>query len=311
LQVRFELLRFVFVAFKYQTKGEKQTGEKSNGEVTIFNKLSEKKTLVAGSKLYTKDDVYFITKKELVIPSATTSSNVGQETKTFGKAVVEVTASAVGAEGNLDKDAKLNLADYKEEELSALANNDFTGGYKKIIAIFSEDDKQALEKKIKDELRRKLQTEFASTNARDYLLSETLIVRQQKNSPDYKVGEELESLNLKVIAKVEALYFTREQIEQQITKNQSALRIDLLTLENLKLTKSKNETYYYSAKLAAKSQKLLDEPVLIRKIKGQTFSSAVAILNQEPEVEAVEIKGYPLPFLILPLTDSQIKIENP
>jgi len=86
------------------TTGEKVTGEKSKGEITIYNGLSEKQDLSEGAIFTAKNGAQFVLDSGVVISGATNSADLdeGVVTKAFGKKTVSVTALEIGAEGNID-----------------------------------------------------------------------------------------------------------------------------------------------------------------------------------------------------------------
>jgi hypothetical protein len=296
------------------TTGEKITGEKAKGEITIYNGLSEKRDFIEGAVFEAANGAQFALDSGVTVPSATNSADIDQGvvTKAFGKKTVLVTAREIGAEGNIDNGAKLSYGDLSENDLYALANADFNGGVKKTVAVFSSRDAQNLEKKALSLAKSKLLADFGRQNGEDILFPETIITSDLKKSFSDEIGDEVSRVTLSYEGNVSA-FFTpyRELVSKvQAQKLQDKEFVeDTFSLAKIKLESDKNNIYNYSALVKGKVQNLVDQTILKSKLRGKTVSAASAVLSEERNIIEYSLSTKPLPLPLLPLKNDLIMIK--
>ena len=297
------------------TTGEKVTGEKARGEVTIYNGLFETKSLSEGAKFTNSDGVVFVINDAVSIPAATTSANVdeGLVTKAFGKKNVGVTALNIGAEANLNNGVKLTTDEFSGDEFYAIANADFSGGFKKTVAVFDNADAVNLDKKALVMSKNKLQNEFKKTHGdNDVLFAQTISTTGVKKDYSAQVDDEVSRVTLSYEGQAKAFYASydrlAEMVQQRKLKDKEFVQ-DSFELAKIKLINQKNNNYFYSAIGRGQVQNFIDKNNLIEKLKGKLVGSAQEILASERNITSFEIKTRPLPLPFLPLMSKAIKFE--
>src|SRR3989339_265228 len=297
------------------TTGEKVTGEKAKGEVTIYNGLFETKELSEGARFISADGVVFVINAAVSVPAATTSANLGEGlvTKAFGKKNIELTALNIGAEANLDSGAKLTTEDFSDDEFYAIANNNFSGGFKKTVAVFDNVDAVNLDKKALVMSKNKLQNEFKKTRGdNDVLFAQTISTTGVKKDYSAEINEEVNRVTLSYEGQVKAFYapYVRlaEMVERQKLKDKEFVQ-DSFELSKIKLISQKNGNYLYSAIGRGQVQNFIDRNILIDKLKGKLKGQAQKILDEERNITSFQIQTKPLPLPYLPLMPKAIKFE--
>lgn len=297
------------------TTGEKVTGEKAIGEITIYNGLFEKKDLEQGDIFVSKSGEEFAIDESISIPSATTSADLDQGlvTKAYGKKTVGVTAVSIGAEGNLDSGSKLTYSNLGDEDFYAMANNNFNGGFKKTVAVFSEQDAKTLDKKALVLAKNKLINNFKGIyDATDVLFRETISAVNVKKTYSQEVGDEATKATLNYKGKIGVFYVPYNQlvemVQQQELKDKEFVDRSL-QLKKIKLISSNNGAYRYSALVIGQVQNFIDKKELLKKMKGKPVFKAKQILAEQTNIVDFEIKTKPLPLLIMPVFEKAIKLE--
>lgn len=189
--------------------GEKATGERARGSVSIFNPTTEIKVIKAGTILSCTSNICnslnYTTDQDL---------NLGPG----GSDEVNVTASDIGENYNLAPGAgKFKVGNYDQTKdvfasnIKALAG----GTPKKIIKVVrAEDIKKAEENGMKDignRLLEKIKTDPA--NVSDFILAEnTLAVEKISAEPDIAEGEEADIVNVTVRVRGTVQAFKKDQL---------------------------------------------------------------------------------------------------
>lgn len=126
-----------------ETTGEKIVGEKAKGEITIYNKTIEEKEFKEGTDIfYTDDDddeyVYELT-EDVTVP-AREDPEEPEDPIVPGSANVEVEATEIGNDYNIDEGEDLEVEDQEESDFVAEVNEDIDGGKEETIMIVSQED---------------------------------------------------------------------------------------------------------------------------------------------------------------------------
>jgi len=296
------------------TTGEKVTGEKAKGEITVYNGLSEKRDLAEGAVFKAKNGAQFVIDSAITVPAATDSADIDQGvvTKAFGKKTVSVTAREIGAEGNIDNGSKLTYGDLSENDFYALANADFNGGVKKTVAIFSSRDAQNLERKALSTAKSKLRADFSGQHEGDILFPETISTSSLKKNFSEEIGAEVSRVTLSYDGTVKSYYAPyRElvaEVQEQKLRDKEFVE-GTFSLAKVKLQSSKNGIYDYSALVKGKVQNLVDQVFLKSKLRGKTTSSAKTVLSGEQNIIEYTLATKPLPLPILPIKNERIILK--
>jgi len=130
------------------TTGTKTIGDKAKGSVKIQNGTASNINLAAGTVLISSGDLRFSTNSSASVSAALSPSQPGTAT-------VDVTATDIGSQYNLAKDESFKVSNYPKAEVDAVVISDFSGGSSREISAVSEDDQEALEEELTNELLEK------------------------------------------------------------------------------------------------------------------------------------------------------------
>lgn len=284
--------------------GEDIIGEKAKGTITLYNRTFETKNLTAGTVLTDSKDTVFILDEDVAIASA---SGVPVQD---GKRPADVTAQSVGTEGNIEKNTKITIDGVSQSDVYAVSSEDFSGGFKKVVIVFSDEDKKKLDSLAKQAFLREVKTTFRKTHASDDVLFEqTALAKNARKDYSAKVGDEVRTANSTERGDFSVYYTSdsrlRSYVQQQKLKDKEFVK-DTFTIQKIKLEKGKDTEWTYSAIIAGKIQKFIDKALISKKLVGKFLSDARIILNGEHTVTSYTVKTYPLPLPIMPFSTSRI-----
>lgn len=193
------------------TTGEALVGEKSTGEVNIFNKTDSEKQLDQGTIIITSENLKFTLDESITIASSSSQvkeDGSGEET-IYGQAKVKVTASSIGAESNLDSDTEFSVGSFPKTSLVAKSTTSFSGGTSRTVKAVAKKDQEELLNKLKADLDARAQGEL-NTDPEFQVVFERLELLEENFS--HKVGEEADALSLNLSANVHYLKFHQDRL---------------------------------------------------------------------------------------------------
>ncbi|MBI2028124.1 MAG: hypothetical protein HYT07_00810 [Candidatus Levybacteria bacterium] len=300
-----------------QTTGKKEIGTKAKGAVTIFNSLSQSKTLEEGSVIKSPNNLEFTLDKSITIKAV--ASHSADEVVNPEKETVNVTSQDIGKEYNLPSGTKFNVGSFEIADLVAKNDNPFSGGTKKEVTVVSEKDSNKLKIDLPNQLERKAMEELSKELSKDRLLLPVFISSNLVDETmDAKVGDEVDKLTLKGSVEYKGILYKKDDLivvgrpllEKDLPKDQ---KIDYNNVKaNVKNIEQKNDEEI-EAELTIKGLLLpkIDENKLKKEIKGTSFTKTEDLLYKLSQVSNVDIVFTPnLPFLPkkLPLLEKNIKI---
>jgi hypothetical protein len=198
------------------TTGQKTIGNKAQGEIIIYNKVDKAQNIPSGAILTDASGKSFQLTNTVSVASS--SSNLDQGVITLGQTKTIVTASNIGSEFNISKDAQLNFKDFSDTLLIAKADANFSGGSKQQINAVSDKDKSDMQAKISQQIDQNIQDKI-SNGLKDIsgIFKET--VQSQKNPLDLnrEVGEQADQLTGTDTASVTVFTVTND-IKTQLIK---------------------------------------------------------------------------------------------
>ena len=281
--------------------GEKTIGEKAKGEVTLYNRTYQSKTIPAGTKLTTNASVAFVTDSAAQIASA---SGVPVQD---GSATVAVTAVAVGPEGNISKNTKLLASSFPESDIYAVSSKEFSNGYKKTVIVFSEKDKTALEEAAEQKAKNSARDAFQKEKGSNYvLLTETFTPSEEKSDYSADVGDETRNVDLTYQGAYVMQYVQGTSLASLVQKEK--LKDREFVPNTFKVEKISKKDGEYVASVTGKVQKSITIPVLQEQLAGKTIQKAKEILQATNGVVSEEIATMPLSFPLLPYSPARIRI---
>lgn len=178
---------------KVAATGQKTTGEKSTGEIIVYNKDDKVHTIAKGSILVDPTGKKF----ELVnaVSVASSSSNLNQGIINLGQTKTAAIAVDIGSEYNINSDTQLIFSDYPQTVLVTKASNNFSGGNRQQILAISQLDKNnvqtEIDKQIKSDIDKKIASDFGNLPGS---LKETIQTKKGNLELNREVGEPAEEL---------------------------------------------------------------------------------------------------------------------
>ncbi len=218
--------------------GQKTIGEKSTGEIIIYNKVDKVQTVPKGSILVDPTGKKF----ELVnaVSVASSSSNLEQGVINLGQTKTTIKAIDIGSEYNINSNTQLIFNDYPQTVLIAKTNNAFSGGNRQQILAISQQDKNnvqiEIDKQIKIDIDQKIANDFSNLPGS---LKETIQTKKSNLELNREVGESAEELIATVNSSVSVFIISEETkktiISTFLTSEPDFDKIDIDT-NNFQLT---------------------------------------------------------------------------
>lgn len=178
---------------KVTATGQKTIGEKSTGEIIIYNKIDKVQTIPKGSVLVDSSGKKF----ELVnaVSVASSSSNLEEGVINLGQTKTAAVAIDIGSEYNINSGSSLIFSDYPETVLIAKANTSFSGGNRQQILAISQQDKTDVQTKLNQQIDLDIEAKIAADfNNLPGSLKETIQIKKSNLELNREVGESAEEL---------------------------------------------------------------------------------------------------------------------
>ena len=203
---------------KIITTGKKTVGDKARGEVTIYNKTANPKTLKKGTQIQT-GNLKFTLDEDVSIASA--SENVGS--LNYGSNKIAVTATDIGTSSNVGSGTEFSVADLPTGYYSGRNEKVFTGGTSREISVVARDDQKKLREQLLQKLQQQAGDEVKSKleNGKK-LLDGSLTTQIAKETYNKEIGEETDSLSLDMSVGATALTYSQNDLDELLSKIVSA-----------------------------------------------------------------------------------------
>ena len=212
-----ELIRVEETAEKvFAATGEKNVGDKAEGEIVFFNQTGLVQPLTTQNSLVTEDGVVFYLKQNVDIPKAEVSA---EGNIVYGNITASIVAKEAGEEGNIAP-GKLSIIDLpfsKQNKIYGEIKNRLAGGTSKVIRVVSEEDlikaEEELVDSLKPELRNKIREMLAETESLEDDLMEYEVISVNKA---VELEEEIDEFNMEVKVAAKALVWDESQVREMI-----------------------------------------------------------------------------------------------
>lgn len=279
--------------------GTKNIGDPAKGTVTIYNKVTAKKTFSKGTVL-TGNGLTFTLDEDVSIASA--SESIGSIT--FGKADVSVIAEEIGPNGNLPAGTEFVIEGINSSQASARNESAFTGGTSKQVTVVSRTDQDKLVKELTTDLLKKAQEQLAgTTSGGERLIDETVETEVTERTFDSEIGEEASKLTGSVTVTVTGLTIRNDDVKALMTTlvgttvpDGYALSPDDTNVEVSKISVNKDDTITLTAGFSSVALPLIDEVGLKKRLAGKDLDTAMNILREGKGVAGAEYR-----FLLSPI----------
>jgi hypothetical protein len=303
------------------TTGKRQTGQVAKGQVTISNKTGSEKTFTSGSSLIGPGNIKFTLTENVSVASASAQSTENGETKTYGKANVQVTAVDIGPEGNLTKDTSLSIPPFTKDDFEAKVAVDFTGGTKKDIRVVSSADRTTVAKELRTDLQTKISAALKEKLSSDHVLLENAwLVTGTTEKFNKNVNDEADQVTVDTTMKVDGYVFNKSDVEKLLANSSTAaipdgydvkdkntgVKMDFVTLD-------KSGTLTFKAGSVSTIIPRLNEKDIARSIVGKKEQAAVDTIKANSKVFDVTIDysvTLPSAFQTLPHIDNNITVKR-
>jgi hypothetical protein len=297
--------------------GKKDVGTPAKGAVTIFNSLTQPKTLEAGTTLTSPNGLEFTLDSSVTINAV--ASHSADETVTPTNVTVNITAGQLGKESNLPSGTKFSVDSYDTSDLIAKNDNPFSGGTKSQVTVVSKTDSSKLEAdlikqmetKAKDDLQKQLDSGKILLPA---FVAETL----NKESLSAKVGDQVSQLTLTGTVEYRGISYNKSDLAmlgKSLLSHDipSGEEIDYNNIQTSVLDINNKSANEIDANLNIKGLLVpkINQTNLIKSIKGKSFKESQDLINKLPQISDVEIKLSPNLFFLpknLPSREINIKV---
>lgn len=298
--------------------GRREVGEKSKGTATIHN-FDDKEKVFAKGTVIENSGLKFALDQDIKVASSSVVTVSGNIVKQPGKAKVNVTASYIGPQGNLESGRQFKIADLASTLYFALNETSFSGGSKKEIKTVAKKDMEDLRVDIKNMAKKQKLTSLDKKELNGFkVLDDLTQITLVSEKFDKEVAEETDTLNLQAeVAATLYLYkdsqildFIADKLKNSVDKEYK-LEKDRISYK-LDEVKKKNDVIELKIKASANTIKDLTEEDVIKKVRTQSKSNAEKILKKN-----FDLKGYTLvvesklPFVdnILPIFTKNIHLK--
>lgn len=299
----------------FKATGTSLSGDKASGKVLIYNGTKNTLTLRASTTTLIFDGKkYSFTKDVSGIKPTTGQTNTNTP--------VEIIAELPGESYNLDPDSKLDISNPalgNRPEVYAVAAGPISGGAANAKVVVSQEDLDLALNKITEDLIANAEKELASDTPGAKLLPTAIEKEILAHTANKNVGDEAESFDLTVIARIKGLTFNEQDVanllDQQI---RNVLADDKYIVEGGRKTvqaefKDKDLNLgkgtlvvHYTTIIAYK----VDANNLQRILVGKKSSEIKEILLSKPEIEQVDVRLWPFFVRKAPRLNGKIYIQT-
>lgn len=301
---------------KGSASGKKQVGDPAKGTVIVYNKTSAPRSFNAGTILIGSNNSKFTLDSSVNVAS----QSAVEGGISFGKGTVNVTASAIGPDGNLPAGKELNIDGQDAANFSAKVDTAFSGGVAKDVMMVTADDQKKLLAEVLSGARKQAKEELQGKMTDDYkILEEALSERIIKQTYSKNVGDQATDFNLNLTVNLKGTSYKDGDLKSIVSK---LVETNVPEGYDLDLTKTETQAdvsrldkdgkLMFTAKFRAKLMPKLDPEKLKKEITFKSVEDASARLKQIENVigSNIDIKpNLPGPLSRLPVLSNNITIE--
>ncbi len=285
-----------------ETTGVTLVGEPATGGVTIFNKTDSEKTFAAGTRL-SSGQLAFTLDEEVTIASASVSQSSGSETRTYGSAEAQITATAIGAEGNLADETEMTVADFSDTTYSATITEGLSGGASREVRVVSQDDRDTVLAELKQELVDEAVEQLQASAGDGKYIVPSGITEVESASFDAEVGDEVRTLELNLSLLVQAVSYNNEDLQplaehvlsSEVPSNHQLSTQPPSILSQPTESASDSAQITLTANVSSTAIPTIFTDTWVQEIAGLSPDSAAAVLRGKGEVRDVTIVLSPFP----------------
>ncbi|MBT3511544.1 MAG: hypothetical protein HN466_00460 [Candidatus Pacebacteria bacterium] len=195
-----------------ETTGVKVVGDQAIGEITLYNKTEAVKSFDKGTKISKGDLVFTLDDIVEVASASTKETSSGKETE-YGKNNVKVTAAAIGADSNIEKEIELQVASFDPGTYSATTVEAFSGGSSREVRVVSSSDRDQLIEDLRKKLLAEAQDEIEKSLDEGEYIASVNISKINEQKFDAEIADEIGVLTLDLSITVQALSYRTEDLK--------------------------------------------------------------------------------------------------
>lgn len=296
-----------------ETTGQKDTGKKAQGTITVFNKTDKKQEVDKGTTVTSSNDLEFTLNDSVSVASTSSFAT------SFSSDQVKVTASNFGKEYNLPSQTNFTIKGIATSDLFGRNDSAFSGGTKEEIQVVASKDLQALEDTITKRLFDKAKSQAIAQLSTDEALVPAYLAADFKDKT-FDKKEDDTAKNVKLTATVDYTLgvYKKDELSNFISSSSNfdvPSQFKLSSAESsISISDIKQNKNDISAKLSfnAVFKPQLDTTKIPQQISGKSQKEAEAVLKATPGIsDATLIFSHRLPFLpiIVPLNHGNISVE--
>lgn len=293
--------------------GRKTVGEKARGEVIIYNRTDQERTLPNQSVLKSPAGLKFLLTAEVKVASKTADLEKGVDK--WGEAKAGIIASEIGAQYNLAANSVFNFETFPVSVFLVKNPSALAGGTSREIQAVSPEDKESLQKALFKELEEKSKIEIGNKiSPNDQLLPDSLQLSGKTDRFNHEIGDEAETLSLEEKVVFSALYLREKDFNDLVEKLTGPLVQEGYQTKPSNERKSfeiKDKTKrIYVAKIYLELLPQIETEKIPSRLKLKTFSQGRDFLKNLPQVAQIEIAVKPQVFSKLPIFPGREKNIN-
>lgn len=300
---------------KGSATGKKQIGDPAKGTVVIFNKTDDSKTIAKGTTLSTSSGLKFTLDSSVNIAS----QSAVRGGVSFGKANVNVTASEIGADGNISSGTELVVGNLSKAEVVSESEGNFSGGTSKEVTVVTDADQKKLLAELADSLRKQAQQELQAKLTDKKILEEALSEDVTKRSYSKNINDAASEFTLNMTIKYKGTAYSEADLRTIVSKLVTTEVPDDFQL-NLAETETQADvsklnpdgSLVFLARFRAKLMPKIETDSLKGQIRGKTPEQVAEILKAHENILGSDIiitPSLPGPLQRLPFLEQNIKIE--
>ncbi|MFA6007599.1 MAG: hypothetical protein WC784_03050 [Candidatus Shapirobacteria bacterium] len=284
------------------TTGQKETGDLSKGEITIFNKLDQIQNIPKSTILTAANGKKYELLTSVQVPASAYDLNSG--TISMGQIKANLIASDIGPEYNQVKDIIFSFSN--NANLLAKVNDAIGGGTRQQVKVVSTDDKSKLNTQVSTSLKNKIDEKIKNESSLSGLLSDTANIDKKILDYNREVGEVADTLSVNVSTTLSL--FQIEDKNKEVIIN-TLLASDQNFLQSIasasdftfSFTATKTDSQKSVGKLTITGKVLpkINTDSLRQLLAGKSFTNAYLIINSQPKVYNRQIKIIPSLFSFL------------
>ena len=302
--------------------GVKIVGEKAVGKVLIYNKTTSQKTFVAGTTISSGGRTFSLD-ADITVPAAQVQQSSDGEQKNYGKTSATVTATEIGAEGNLAKESEFTVADFSPNTYTAKSEEAFSGGASREVRVVSEADRQTVLAELKKQLLKQAGQKLTDkASPGEYILpaSDIALVKTDYSA---EVDTEADQLTLTASGTVTTLVYTAEALKpiaQAVLASEVPNKYQLL-MTDPQIMSAPGETASDSAattlevNISSIAIPVIEPKLWKLELAGKSVKEAESLLKSKSEISRATVSLRPALAerlgIRLPKSDKIVLITDP